>query len=73
MRVMLDVMNKDAVLVKKDGTEVSRYSFKNLIGKDFTFEELKKDIDSFNAETLSKRNEFDDIKELGECVKQHNW
>lgn len=73
MRVMLDVLKKDAVLVKNDGTEVSRYSYKNLIGEDFTFEEYKKEIDSFNVETLSKRNEFDDIKELGECVKQHNW
>ena len=39
---------------------------------DFTFEEFKKDIDGFNV-TLGKQEEFDDIKELGACVKIHNF
>lgn len=72
MKIILDEVKKDGVLVKNDGTEVSRYSYKNLINKDFTFEEFKKDIDGFNV-TLGQQEEFDDIKELGACVKIHNF
>lgn len=72
MKIILDEVKKDGVLVKNDGTEISRYSYKNLISKDFTFEEFKKDIDGFNV-TLGQQEEFDDIKELGACVKIHNF
>ena len=54
MKIILDEVKKDGVLVKNDGTEISRYSYKNLISKDFTFEEFQKDIDGFNV-TLGKQ------------------
>lgn len=72
MKIILDEVKKEAVLVKKDGTEVSRYSYKNLVSKDITFEEFKADIDSFN-ETLGIQEEFDDIKDLRRVVNLHNW
>ena len=72
MKIILDENKKDGVLVKNDGTEVSRYSYKNLITDDFTFEDFKKDIDGFNI-TLSQQEEFDDIKELNKYLKIHNF
>lgn len=72
MKIVLDEVKKDGVLLKKDGTEVSRYSYKNLLNDEFTLEDLKKDIDGFN-ETLGQQEEFDDIKTLSDYIKIHNW
>ena len=72
MKIILDEVKKDGVLVKNDGTEVSRYSYKNLVNDDFTFEEFKNDIDGFNV-TLGQQEEFDDIKELSKYLKIHNF
>ena len=72
MKIILDEVKKDGVLLKEDGTEVSRYSYKNLIGDDFTIEDLRKDIEGFNV-TLGQQEEFDDIKTLADYVKIHNW
>ena len=72
MKIIIDEVKKEGVLVKNDGTEISRYSYKNLINGDFTLEDFKKDIESFNI-TLGQQEEFDDIKELSNCVKIHNW
>jgi len=72
MKIVLDEIKKDGVLLKKDGTEVSRYSYKNLLNDEFTLEDLKKDIDGFN-ETLGQQEEFDDIKTLSDYIKIHNW
>lgn len=72
MKIVLDVAKKDGVLLKRDGTEISRYSFKNLLKDDFTFEEFQKDIENFNN-TLAQHEDFDDIKKLGELVKLHKW
>ena len=36
MKIVLDEVKKDGVLVKKDGTEISRYSYKNLLDNNFT-------------------------------------
>ena len=44
MRIILDEVRKEGVLVKSDGTEISRYPYKNLINEEFTLEEFKKDI-----------------------------
>lgn len=72
MKIVLDETKKEGVLLKEDGTEVSRYSYKNLLDESFTFEDLKKDIDSFNI-TLGQQEEFDDIKKLSDYIKIHNW
>lgn len=72
MQIILDETRKEGILVKKDGTEISRYSYKNLITKDFTFDQFKKDIDGFNT-TLETQDEFDNIKELGRVVNLHTW
>ena len=72
MKIILDEVKKDGVLVKEDGTEVSRYSYKNLIKDGFTFEEFKKDIEEFNV-TLGQQEEFDDIKELARVNTIHSW
>ena len=72
MKIILDETKKEGVLLKEDGTEVSRYSYKNLLDESFTFEDLKKDIDSFNI-TLGQQEEFDDIKKLSDYIKIHNW
>jgi len=72
MKIVLDEIKKDGVLLKKDGTEVSRYSYKNLLNDEFTLEDLKKDIEGFN-ETLGQQEEFDDIKTLSDYIKIHNW
>jgi len=72
MKIIIDEVKKDGVLIKNDGTEISRYSYKKLINKEFTFENFKKDIDGFNV-TLEQQEEFDDIKELSKIVNIHNW
>ena len=72
MKIVLDETKKEGVLLKGDGTEVSRYSYKNLLDESFTFEDLKKDIDNFNI-TLGQQEEFDDIKKLSDYIKIHNW
>lgn len=72
MKIVLDEVKKEGVLLKNDGTEVSRYSYKGALDKNFTFEELKKDIESFNI-TLSQQDEFDDIRELSTAINLHNW
>ena len=72
MKIILDEVKKDGVLVKNDGTEVSRYSYKNLVNEDFTLEELKEELSRFNV-TLGQQEEFDDIKELSHAVKIHSW
>ena len=72
MKIILDEVKKDGVLLKEDGTEVSRYSYKNLIGDDFTIEDLRKDIEGFNV-TLGQQEEFDDIRVLSDYIKIHNW
>lgn len=72
MKIILDEILKEGVLIKKDGTEISRYSYKNLVKGDYTFEEFKKEIDNFNT-TLEQQEEFDNIKDLAVAVKIHNW
>lgn len=72
MKIILDEPRKEGVLVKNDGTEISRYSYKNLIDEKFTFEKFKKEIEQFNI-TLGQQKDFDDIKELGNAIKIHNW
>ena len=74
MKIILDEIKKDGVLVKNDGTEVSRYSFKNIINDSYTLSDLKSDLEGFN-ETLGQQEEFDakDLKKLNEARKIHNW
>ncbi len=72
MKIIIDEVKKDGVLVKNDGTEISRYSYKNLIDEEFTLEDFKKDIENFNV-TLGQQEEFDNIKELSNSLKIHNW
>ena len=74
MKIILDEVKKDGVLVNKDGDEVSRYSYKNIINDSYTLEDLKKDLDGFNV-TLGQQAEFDakDLKQLNEARKIHNW
>ena len=72
MQIIIDEVRKDGVLIKNDGTEVSRYSYKNLVNENFTLEHFKKDIEEFNR-TLGMQEEFDDIKELSHSIKIHNW
>lgn len=72
MEIIIDKARKDLVLLKKDGTEISRYSYKNVLADNFTEDDLKKDIDGFNK-TLAMQEEFDDIKKLAEYNKIHNW
>lgn len=72
MKIILDENKKEGVLVKNDGTEVSRYSYKNLVNENFTFEEFKKDIEGFN-QTLAKQDEFDNVKDMAQYVILHNF
>lgn len=72
MKIIIDEVKKDGVLIKNDGTEISRYSYKNLVNKEFTLEDFKKNIENFNI-TLGQQEEFDNIKELSNCLKIHNW
>ena len=72
MKILLDETTKEGILVKNDGTEISRYSFKNLLDDDFTFEDFKQEIDEFNI-TLAQQEEFTNIKDLATSIKIHNW
>lgn len=72
MKIILDEVKKDGVLLKEDGTEVSRYSYKGVLNENFTVEDLKRDLDGFNV-TLGQQEEFDDIKKLSDVIKIHNW
>lgn len=72
MKILLDEATKEGILVKNDGTEISRYSFKNLLDDNFTYEDFKKEIDDFNI-TLAQQEEFTNIKELSTSIKIHNW
>lgn len=74
MKIILDEVKKDGVLVNKDGEEVSRYSYKNIINDSYTLEDLKKDLDGFNV-TLGQQAEFDakNLKKLSEAKNIHNW
>ena len=72
MKIILDEIKKEGILLKDDGTEVSRYSYKGILKDGFTFEELQREIDSFNK-TLAMQEEFDNIKELSKYIKIHNW
>lgn len=72
MKIIIDEKTKEGVLVKEDGTEVSRYSYKSLIDSEFTMDMFKQDIDNFNI-TLGQLEEFDDIKELTTAIKIHSW
>ena len=72
MKILLDEATKEGILVTNDGTEISRYSFKNLLDNNFTFENFKQEIDEFNI-TLAQQEEFTNIKELSTSIKIHNW
>lgn len=72
MKIVFDEAKKEGVLLKNDGTEVSRYPYKNILSEEFTFEDLKADIEEFNK-TLGQQEEFDNIKELASCIKVHSW
>ena len=72
MKILLDEAKKEGILVKNDGTEISRYSFKNLLDNNFTFEDFKQEINEFNI-TLAQQEEFTNIKELSTSIKIHNW
>ena len=72
MKILLDEAKKEGILVRNDGTEISRYSFKNLLDNNFTFEDFKQEINEFNI-TLAQQEEFTNIKELSTSIKIHNW
>lgn len=72
MKIILDEVKKEGVLIKNDGTEISRYSYKNLMDKNFPLSKLQEEVNKFNI-TLEQQEEFDDIKELSQVIKIHNW
>lgn len=72
MKIIIDEVKKDGVLIKNDGTEISRYSYKNLVNEEFTLEDFKKEIENFNI-TVGQQEEFDNIKELAKSSKIHDW
>ena len=59
MKILLGETTKEDILAKNDGAEVSRYSFKNLLDDDFTYEDFKKELDDFTYEGFKK--ELDDF------------
>jgi U3 small nucleolar ribonucleoprotein component len=73
MKIILDEIKMDGVLLNNEGKEISRYSYKGSLKDGFTFEDLKNDIEKFNTETLSKQDEFETIKGLLEYLSIHNW
>jgi U3 small nucleolar ribonucleoprotein component len=73
MKIILDEIKMDGVLLNNEGKEISRYSYKGILKDGFTFEDLKNDIEKFNTETLSKQDEFELIKDLSESISIHNW
>lgn len=72
MRITVNEDTKELNLVKEDGTVISTYSYKNVIKDDFTVEDMKADLESFNV-TLARQPEFDNIKDLAPVLKIHNW
>lgn len=72
MKITINEDKKELSLVKNDGTIISSYSYKNSINDDFTIDNLKEDINKFNI-TLSRQEEFDNIKDLSNVIKIHNW
>lgn len=72
MKIILDESKKDGVLIKNDGTEISRYSYKNIINDSFTLEMFKRDIEGFNR-TLAMQEEFDNIRDMAKYVTIHNF
>ena len=72
MRIILDEVKKEGVLIKKDGKEIARYTYKNLIDDSYTLDDFKKDLEGFN-ETLGMQEEFDNIKEMSTSINIHNW
>ena len=72
MKIILDEVKKEGVLITNEGKEISRYSYKNLVNDDFTIDELKNDIEKFNG-TLELHPDFNNIKELANIVSIHNW
>lgn len=72
MEIILDEIRKDAILINKDHKEISRYSFKNLVNKEYSINEFKADIEEFNK-TLRQQEEFGDIKGLADCIKIYKW
>lgn len=73
MKIILDEIKMDGVLLNNEGKEISRYPYKGILKDGFTFEDLKNDIEKFNTETLGKQDEFETIKGIQECVSIHNW
>lgn len=63
MKILINENKKQLELVKKDGKIISTYPYKSSLNKDFTLENLKKDINNFN-EYLQQQEEFDNIKDL---------
>ena len=47
MKIILDEVKKEGVLIKNDGTEISRYSYKGALDKNFTLDELKEEIERY--------------------------
>jgi U3 small nucleolar ribonucleoprotein component len=73
MKIILDEIKMDGVLLNNEGKEISRYSYKGILKDGFTFEDLKNDIEKFNTETLGKQDEFETIKGLSEYLSIHSW
>lgn len=73
MKIILDEIKMDGVLLNNEGKEISRYSYKGILKDGFTFEDLKNDIEKFNVETLGKQDEFETIKDLSQSISIHNW
>lgn len=72
MKIILDEIKKEGVLIKKDGKEIARYTYKNLIDDSYTLDDFKKDLEGFN-ETLGMQEDFDNIKEMNTSINIHNW
>ena len=70
MKIILDEAKKEGVLIKNDGTEISRYSYKNLVNKDFTIEKFKEEIDNLNKEINPLRKEVVLCKDIIERSKK---
>ena len=72
MKIILNETVKEANLINKKGKIISTYSYRKVLNDEFTFEDFKKDIESFN-ETLATFPEFDDIKEMSKVIQLHNF
>lgn len=72
MKIVVNEIKKQLELYKKDGTMIDSYPYKSSIDENFTVEDLKADIESFNI-TLGQQEEFDKLKDMANIVKIHNW